>query len=70
LLLQIFAALGLMFALLFFGVPELGEWFSWPFWQRALMLSTWVSAGAICYFVGLYVFGFRLGAFRSGMTSG
>ena len=69
LLLQIFAALLLMFVLLFFAVPAVTEWFTWPFWQRGLMLVLWVGLGSITYFVSLYVFGFRLGAFRSGMTS-
>jgi len=70
LLLQIFSALLVMFALLFFAVPSLSEWYDWPFWQRGLVLILSVGAGALSYVVILYLCGFRLSAFRAGMTSG
>ena len=63
--LQIGTGLLLMVGLLFFAVPGLQTWFDWPFWQRALMLMVWVGAGALVYFVGLYLLGFRLGKFRA-----
>jgi len=63
--LQIGTGLLLMVGLLFLAVPGLQTWFDWPFWQRALMLMVWVGAGALVYFVGLYLFGFRLGKFRA-----
>ena len=65
LLFQLLAALLLMFLVLFFGVPELSDWFDWPYWQRALMLLVWVGAGGLVYIAGLYLFGFRFGKFRS-----
>lgn len=63
--LQIGAGLLLMIALLFLAVPALESWFEWAYWQRAIMLVVWVSAGALVYFVGLYLFGFRFGKFRA-----
>jgi len=64
-LLQIGGALILMLAVLIFAVPGLSHWLAWSAGQRALMLVVWVSVCAATYFVGLYLFGFRLGAFRA-----
>ena len=63
--LQIGTGLLLMIGLLVVFVPGLESWFDWSSWQRATMLLVWVSAGALVYFVGLYLFGFRFGKFRS-----
>jgi putative peptidoglycan lipid II flippase len=65
LLVQILGALVLMFLVLLLGVSGLSEWFDWPFWQRAILLLVWVGVGALVYFVGLYLFGFRLVKFRA-----
>lgn len=63
--LQILTGLGLMIILLLFAVPGLESWFAWPFWERAIMLMVWVGGGALVYFVGLYLLGFRFGKFRA-----
>ncbi|MGD8925507.1 MAG: murein biosynthesis integral membrane protein MurJ [Thioalkalispiraceae bacterium] len=64
-LLQLGAGLVLMLVLLIGAVPALENWFHWPFWERAIMLLVWVAGGALVYFIGLYLFGFRFSAFRA-----
>ena len=66
LLLQILAALILMFVVLYFTSPSLDTWLNWPEWRRWPTSIALVLAGAASYFVGLYLFGFRLRAFRAG----
>ncbi|MGD8785246.1 MAG: murein biosynthesis integral membrane protein MurJ [Thioalkalispiraceae bacterium] len=63
--LQILTGLALMVGMLLIAVPALESWFAWPYWQRAIMLLVWVGAGALAYFIGLYLFGFRFGKFRA-----
>lgn len=65
---QIGAALLLMIGVLLLGVPALTQWFDWPALQRAMHLLLWVGAGTGVYFAGLYLFGFRFGAFRRAHT--
>jgi len=62
---QLGGALALMLAVLIFAVPGLSHWLAWSAGHRALMLLVWVSVCAATYFAGLYLFGFRLGAFRA-----
>jgi len=62
---QLGGALGLMLAVLIFAVPATSQWLAWSAGHRALMLLVWVSVCAATYFIGLYLFGFRLGAFRA-----
>jgi putative peptidoglycan lipid II flippase len=64
-LLQLGGALAMMLAVLIFAVPGLSHWLAWSAGHRALMLLLWVSVCAATYFAGLYLFGFRLGAFRA-----
>ena len=64
-LLQLGGALMLMLAVLIFAVPGLSHWLTWSAGHRALMLLLWVSASAATYFAGLFLLGFRLGAFRA-----
>lgn len=63
--LQLLAALTLMSLVLLLGVPDISTWFAWPAWQRVLHLSLWVALGAVSYFAGLYLSGFRLDKFRA-----
>ena len=65
LLLQISGGLLPMTLLLIFAVQDLQHWLDWPAWQRAVFILIWVGAGALVYFVGLYLAGFRLAAFRA-----
>jgi putative peptidoglycan lipid II flippase len=64
-LLQLGGAMLLMLLILIFAVPGLGQWLGWSAGHRALMLLVWVTVSAATYFAGLYLFGFRLGAFRA-----
>ena len=64
-LMQVGGALLMMLAVLIFAVPGLSHWLGWSAGHRALMLLVWVSVCAATYFVGLYLFGFRLGTFRA-----
>ncbi len=61
---QIAGGVGIMLLVLWLGVQTLPDWFEWSAWQRAALLVFWVMAGAGAYFVGLYLFGFRLRQFR------
>lgn len=65
LLVRILAGVVPMMLVLGFAVQGISDWFDWPAWQRALLLLTWVAAGALVYFVGLYLAGFRLAQFRA-----
>lgn len=62
---QIMAGVLLMLLVLVPGIPPLLEWFEWSAGYRALMLLVWVGVGAVAYFIGLTLFGFRLGRFRA-----
>ncbi|MBI1424668.1 MAG: murein biosynthesis integral membrane protein MurJ [Gammaproteobacteria bacterium] len=62
---QLAGALAMMLAVLIFAVPGLSHWLAWSAGHRALMLLVWVGVCAATYFAGLYLFGFRLGAFRA-----
>lgn len=65
LLLQILGGVVTMILLLLLAVPGLNIWFEWSAGYRALMLMVWVTAGAVAYIAGIYLFGFRLARFRS-----
>jgi putative peptidoglycan lipid II flippase len=64
-MLQLGGGLALMLVVLVFAVPDVSHWIHWSAGHRALMLLVWVSVCAATYFAGLYLFGFRLGAFRA-----
>lgn len=49
-------AMGILLLLL---VPQPGAWFEWGLAQRAAQLAIWVTAGALSYFVVLYLLGVR-----------
>jgi len=48
-----------MVLVLGFLTPGLDVWLNWNVYQRALNLSIWIGAGALCYFVSLLLLGIR-----------
>jgi len=59
-LMKSFLAIIAMSIVLIYAVPEIGLWYEWGASHRILSLMTWISVGAMVYFLTLWLSGIRL----------
>jgi len=57
--LQIMAAVVAMTLFIQYFVAQPERWFAWGVFERVGMLSVWVAAGMVCYFIVLWITGLR-----------
>lgn len=57
--LQIIAAVVAMALFIQYFVAQPEQWFAWGVFERVGMLSVWVAAGMVCYFIVLWITGLR-----------
>ena len=57
--LQIIVAVIAMALFIQYFVAKPEQWFAWGVFERVGMLSVWVAAGMVCYFIVLWITGLR-----------